>query len=151
VLWTLLGPRNYIFDEVQVPHAKGQFWEGKGRPIVKYRDLLWWAVVKLVNWTIHVQQITLTTRWCLLLEGCDSDILWVGLKQISFNIYYSVATRGHMSPIAVSPYYQLLSLWRHSSTALAAPILIMMSIAAELATPSITDERTYRHLTAFNI
>jgi len=52
----------------------------------------------------------------------------VGLKQISFNIYYSVATRGRMSPIAISP-YQLLSLWRHSSTALAAPVVIMTYIS----------------------
>jgi len=35
--------------------------------------------------------------------------------------------------------------------ALTAPVLIMMSFAAELATPSVTDERTYGHLTAFNI
>jgi len=33
-------------------------------------------------------------------------------------------------------------------TALAAPFLIMMSFATELATPSITDVRTYGHLTA---
>jgi len=30
-----------------------------------------------------------------------------------------------------------------TSTALAAPVLIMTSFATELATPSVTDERTY--------
>jgi len=40
-------------------------------------------------------------------------------------------------------------------TALAAPVLITTSFATELATPSVTDVRTYvrtyGHLTAFNI
>ena len=47
-------------------------------------------------------------------------------------MYHSGATRGHMSPIAIS---QLLSAWRNS-------FLIMMSFATGLATPTITDVRT---------
>jgi len=32
------GPRNHALDGVQIRHEKGQFWGGKGRPIVKYTD-----------------------------------------------------------------------------------------------------------------
>jgi len=39
------GPRNHVLDGVQIPHGKGEFW-GKEVPIVKYRDLLSWAVQK---------------------------------------------------------------------------------------------------------
>ena len=55
----------------------------------------------------------------------------------------SVATRGHMSPIAISPagtmsdYHYVV-------------IRIMTSFATELATPSVMGIRTYGHLTAFN-
>jgi len=51
----------------------------------------------------------------------------------------------------------MTSFARLAPTALAAPprshydvILIVTSIATELATPSVTDVRTYGHLTAFN-
>jgi len=29
-LRTLVGPGNHVVDGVQIPHGKGQFWEGKG-------------------------------------------------------------------------------------------------------------------------
>jgi len=52
-LWTWVGPRNHVLDQVlygiQIPHAKGQFWGEKGRPIVKYRDTLPRAVQKQLN------------------------------------------------------------------------------------------------------
>jgi len=35
-----VGPGNHVLDGVQIPHGKGQFFEGEGRPIVKYRDTL---------------------------------------------------------------------------------------------------------------
>jgi len=38
-LRTRVGPRNHVLDGVQIPHGKGQF-EGKGCPIVKYRDMV---------------------------------------------------------------------------------------------------------------
>ena len=31
------GQRSHVLDGVQIPHAKGQFWGGKGQPIVMYR------------------------------------------------------------------------------------------------------------------
>jgi len=36
-MWTEVGPRNHVLDDGPDPHAKGSF-EGKWRPIVKYRD-----------------------------------------------------------------------------------------------------------------
>ena len=39
-LRTRVGPGNYVLDGVQILHGKGQFWGGKGRPIVKCRDTL---------------------------------------------------------------------------------------------------------------
>ena len=36
-----MGPRNHVLDGVQIPHGKGQIWEGEnGHPIIKYRDTL---------------------------------------------------------------------------------------------------------------
>ena len=43
------GPRNHALDGVPDPHWKGQFWEEKRRPVVKYRDTLRWAVQKRLN------------------------------------------------------------------------------------------------------
>ena len=44
------GPKELCIGKgVQIPHGKGQFWEGKGRPVLKYRDTLRWAVQK--GWT----------------------------------------------------------------------------------------------------
>ena len=37
-LWTGVGPRKYVLDGLQIPHAEEQFWGEKGRPIVNYRD-----------------------------------------------------------------------------------------------------------------
>ena len=45
----------------------------------------------------------------------------------------------------------MTSFERLELTVLAAPVLIMRSFATELATPSVTNERTDGHLTAFNI
>ena len=39
-LRTDVGPGNHVLDGVQIPHGKGQFFEGEGRPIVKYVVLL---------------------------------------------------------------------------------------------------------------
>jgi len=46
-LRTWVGPRNH--DGGPDPHGKGQFWGGKGRPIVKYSHTLRWAVQKQLN------------------------------------------------------------------------------------------------------
>jgi len=49
-LWTQVGPRNHVLDGgPDPPMHKGQFWGGRGRPIVKYRDTLTWAVHKRLN------------------------------------------------------------------------------------------------------
>jgi len=34
---------------IQIPHGKGQFWGGKGHPIVKYRDTLQSSMQKRLN------------------------------------------------------------------------------------------------------
>jgi len=34
-MWTLVGPRNHVFDWVQIPTQRENFEGGKGRPIVK--------------------------------------------------------------------------------------------------------------------
>jgi len=52
-LWTVVGARNHVLDGCPDPHMwRGQFWRGKGQPIVKYRDLLLWAVQKWLNRSI---------------------------------------------------------------------------------------------------
>ena len=45
----------------------------------------------------------------------------------------------------------MTSFARLAPTALAAPVLIMTSLAPELATPSVTNKRKYGRLTTFNI
>jgi len=45
----------------------------------------------------------------------------------------------------------MTSFARLAPMALAAPVLIMTSFATKLATHSVTDVRTYGHLTAFSI
>jgi len=42
------GAKEYI-RRVHVPHGKGQFWAGKGRPIAKYRGILRSSVQKRLN------------------------------------------------------------------------------------------------------
>jgi len=42
---TWVGPIHYVLDGVQIPMGMGNF-EGGGQPIVKYRDILRWAVQK---------------------------------------------------------------------------------------------------------
>jgi len=48
-LKTLVGPGNHVLDGVQSPPWEGQFFGGKGRPIVKYRDTLQSSVQKQLN------------------------------------------------------------------------------------------------------
>ena len=48
-LRTRVGPRNHVLDGVQMPHGKRQFWGETGRPVVKYRGILRWAVQKWLN------------------------------------------------------------------------------------------------------
>jgi len=46
------GSVNHVLDggqQLNIPHGKGHFWEGKGRPIVKCRDFLPRAVQKRLN------------------------------------------------------------------------------------------------------
>ena len=44
-LTTVVGPGNHVLDQDPDPHGKGHFW-GEGRPVVKYRDILWSSVQK---------------------------------------------------------------------------------------------------------
>jgi len=44
-MWTRVGPRKHVLDGVQIPIEKGNF-DGKGRPIIKYRDTLRSSVQK---------------------------------------------------------------------------------------------------------
>ena len=37
-LRTRVGPGSHVLHGVEIPHGTGQFWGGKGRPIVRYRD-----------------------------------------------------------------------------------------------------------------
>jgi len=37
--WTQVGLKNHVLDGVHIPHAKWQFWGGKGRPLVKVQRL----------------------------------------------------------------------------------------------------------------
>ena len=37
-LRTWVGPGHHVLDGVQIPHGNGQFWGGKQRTIVKYKD-----------------------------------------------------------------------------------------------------------------
>ena len=39
-LWAEVGSRDCVLDEGPHPYEKGNFEEGKGQPIVKYRDTL---------------------------------------------------------------------------------------------------------------
>jgi len=41
-----VGPRNHVLDGVNIPSWEEAILRGKGRPIVKYRDCLPWAVQK---------------------------------------------------------------------------------------------------------
>ena len=48
-LRTWVGPRNHVLDGgPDLPIGRGTF-KGEGRPIVKYRDVLWLAVQKRLN------------------------------------------------------------------------------------------------------
>jgi len=48
-LWNRVGPRNNVLDGVQIPPYSKAIWEGKGQPVVKYREFLLWAVHKRLN------------------------------------------------------------------------------------------------------
>jgi len=48
-MWTRVGSRNHVLNGGADPPCEGQFWGGKGRPIVKYRNTLPWAVQKRLN------------------------------------------------------------------------------------------------------
>jgi len=50
-LWARLDSTNHVLDAVQIPVWKGAIFRGKGRPIIKYRDLPAWAVQKRLNWS----------------------------------------------------------------------------------------------------
>jgi len=50
-LWARLDSTNHVLDAVQIPAWKGAIFRGKGRPIIKYRDLPAWAVQKRLNWS----------------------------------------------------------------------------------------------------
>ena len=43
------GPGNHALDGVQIPHGRGNFEGGKGRPIVKYRETLRSSVQEQLN------------------------------------------------------------------------------------------------------
>ena len=76
------------------PHAKGQFWGGKGRPIVKYRDSLQWAVQKWKN-----------PLWCRL--GCGLD----PRDHVSDGVYIGATWRIRLNrpcATAMQPYVKLL-------------------------------------------
>ena len=63
------GPREpCIRLESRSPHRKGQFWRGKGRPIVEYRNTLWSPVRKQLNrlWC-HLKLIRPSVAIALLL------------------------------------------------------------------------------------
>jgi len=49
-LWAWMGPRNHVLDGGPDPPWEGTIL-GKGRPIVKYKDFLPWAVEKRLNWS----------------------------------------------------------------------------------------------------
>jgi len=40
-LWARMGPSNHVIEGIQIPPTGGGNFEGKGRPIVKYRDALY--------------------------------------------------------------------------------------------------------------
>jgi len=48
-LRTQVGPGNHVLDGGPDPHEKGQFCGMKGRPIVKYRDILWSSLQRRLN------------------------------------------------------------------------------------------------------
>ena len=43
-LWAEMGPRNHVLYGGPDPPMRMSNFEGKGQPIVKYRDALPWAV-----------------------------------------------------------------------------------------------------------
>jgi len=48
-LRTRVGPGNHVLDGVQIPPWEGAILRGKGRPTVKYRDILWSPVQKQLS------------------------------------------------------------------------------------------------------
>jgi len=40
-LRTWVGPDSRVLDGVLIPSSEGAILKGEGRPIVKYRDILW--------------------------------------------------------------------------------------------------------------
>jgi len=94
-----------------------------------------------IAWTLHTAQQT------KIMEKLETRL--VGRNCRHHKIHYMIIEQCNLRQLRQSPYLHkhLLSLWHHSCS----PVLIMMSLATELATPTITDVRKYRHLTAFNI
>jgi len=73
-------------------------------------------------------------------EKRDEIVRYSSLHDRSIaRIYYSTATRGHTSPIAISP---AGTVGGQASYYRCDVILIMTSFATQLATPSVTDVRT---------
>jgi len=92
---------------IEIPHEKGQFW-GKGLPIVKYRDILPWAVQKRPNRSIC--RFGCRLRWA---EGSTSSIALARWRQCAHMGGHIGATwrrwLNHLSAVAMrSNYVKLL-------------------------------------------
>ena len=74
-LRTWVSPGNHVLDGVQSPRGKGKLL-GKGAPIVKYVDLLLWAVQKRLNGSICCLGCGL--GWA---EGSTSSIVFARWRQ----------------------------------------------------------------------
>jgi len=73
-LWAETGKRNHKVDGVQIPMG-GEIW-GEGAPIVKYRELLPWAVQKWLNRSIC--RLGCGLRWA---RGSTSSVIFVRWHQ----------------------------------------------------------------------
>jgi len=60
-LWTRVGSRNYVLGGGPDPP-----WKGKGRPL--YRNTLWWAVQKWLNWSWY--RLGCALRWAQGMDSC---------------------------------------------------------------------------------
>jgi len=78
------GPKNH---GVQIPHGKWQFWGGKGRTIVKYRDTLRSYAQKRLNPSIC--RLGCGVKWA---EGCTSSIVFARWRQCALMGGYIAAT-----------------------------------------------------------
>jgi len=102
-----VGPRNHILDGGPGRPAKEQVWEGKGRPVVKCRDCMPWAVQKN-GWTdwdaVWVVDsggsMEAFVRWgCTLASMCGGDAAFLNYFDQLLLLGHIAVLRTYMRPV----------------------------------------------------